>query len=202
MDKRYDRAYYDAWYRRRGLNIGTTLARKVALAVAVAEYHLARPLRSVLDVGCGEGLWRAPLRRLRPDVRYLGLDSSDYAIERYGRARNLHRGSFGDLAELRFDASFDLLVCADVLHYLKKAEIRRGLSGVPALCGGVAFIEVYCREDAVEGDMQDFHHRSSAWYRREFARAGLRACGNHCYLAPALASDAAAMETSAECEAQ
>ncbi len=31
----------------------------LALAVAVAEYHLERPIRTVLDIGCGEGAWRA-----------------------------------------------------------------------------------------------------------------------------------------------
>jgi hypothetical protein len=38
----------------------------------------------VLDIGCGEGIWRAPLRSLRPGIEYLGLDSSEYAIARYG----------------------------------------------------------------------------------------------------------------------
>jgi hypothetical protein len=47
------------------------MARKVALAVASAEYYLERPIRSVLDIGCGEGAWRAPLLKLRPKVEYL-----------------------------------------------------------------------------------------------------------------------------------
>jgi SAM-dependent methyltransferase len=85
--KQYDRAYFDTWYRRRGIGDARRLGRKVALAVATAEYHLERPIRTVLDIGCGEGAWRAPLLRLRPSIRYLGFDSSDYAVARYGRAR-------------------------------------------------------------------------------------------------------------------
>lgn len=53
MSKLYDRAYFDRWYRSGGIGGAARLARKVALAVATAEYHLERPLRSVLDIGCG-----------------------------------------------------------------------------------------------------------------------------------------------------
>lgn len=194
MSKVYDQAYFDTWYRERQINSPATLARKVALAVSMAEYHLCRPVRSVLDVGCGEGAWRAPLRRLRPRLHYLGLDSSEYAINRYGRQRNLRLVPFGDLEHLRLDEPVDLLVCSDVLHYLSDDELRRGLSGFAALCDGLAFMEVYCSEDDVDGDLQGFHHRPADWYRREFRRAGLVACGNHGYLLPGLANYATALE--------
>ena len=77
MPKRYDRDYFDRWYRKGGIGGTRRLARKVALAVATAEYHLERPLRTVLDIGCGEGAWRAPLSQLRPHARYLGLVPSE-----------------------------------------------------------------------------------------------------------------------------
>src|SRR5690606_24064010 len=139
MTKTYDRAYFDRWYRRSEVGGAARLARKVALAVATAEYHLERPIRSVLDIGCGEGAWRAPLLRLRPKAGYLGFDSSDYAIARYGRRRNLHHARFGDFASLRPCAPVDLLVCSDVLHYLPTRELERGLPALAELCGGVAF---------------------------------------------------------------
>ena len=94
MTKTYDRAYFDRWYRGSEVGGSARLARKVALAVATAEYHLERPLRSVLDIGCGEGGWRAPLLKLRPRASYLGFDASEYATGRYGRARNLHLARF------------------------------------------------------------------------------------------------------------
>src|SRR5690349_25123277 len=122
LPKRYDRAYFDRWYRGGGIGGARRLARKVALALATAEYHLERPLRSVLDIGCGEGPWRAPLLKLRPGLRYLGFDASEYAITRYGRSRNLHHSRFGDFALLRPCAPVDLLVCSDVLHYLPARE--------------------------------------------------------------------------------
>ncbi|MBS7456480.1 class I SAM-dependent methyltransferase [Coralloluteibacterium stylophorae] len=194
MTKIYDQAYFDRWYRQRGIGAGA-LAHKVAAAVAVAEYHLGRPLRSVLDVGCGEGAWLAPLRRLRPRVAYLGLDPSEYAVARYGRSRNLRPARFGDMAALRPGPPVDLLVCSDVMHYVADAELRRGLSGFGELCHGVAFLEVYGEDDAIDGDMDGFIRRPARFYRRAFERAGFAFCGPHCWLSPARREDAARLET-------
>jgi SAM-dependent methyltransferase len=196
MPKVYDRRYFDHWYRKDAAGVGRAalLQRKVALAVAMAEHHLGHRVRSVLDVGCGEGAWRAPLLKLRPKLDYLGVDSSEYAVARYGARRNLRLARFGDLGELRFGAPVDLLVCADVLHYLPAAELRRGLAGFSEMCSGLAYVETYCRGDAVEGDEHGFIPRSSAFYRRALADAGFTACGSHGYLAAALAADAVALE--------
>ncbi|MEP6881338.1 MAG: class I SAM-dependent methyltransferase [Dokdonella sp.] len=194
--KEYDRAYFDRWYRdprHRVRARGETL-RKVNMVVALAEYYLGRPIRNVLDIGCGEGVWRAPLLKLRPGIEYLGLDSSEYAIRRFGRSRNLRMARFSDLAELRFDRRFDLIVCSDVVHYLRAAELRRGLSGFPELLEGLAFIELFTSRDAVDGDISGFIPRSPVWYRKQFAEAGLMACGSHCYLAPRLMRSVSELE--------
>jgi len=194
MDKRYDRRYFDKWYRGGGIGGRQRLERKVALAVATAEYHLERPIRSVLDVGCGEGAWRAPLLGLRPKLHYLGFDSSGYAIARHGARRNLHLADFADFAVLRPCPPVDLLVCSDVMHYLPLKELDRGLPGLAELCGGVAFLEAFAREDDTEGDDVGFQARPAAFYRKRFAALGFRQCGSHCWLSPALAADAAALE--------
>ena len=82
--KRYDRSYFDKWYRdpRHRVSTAAGLARKVAMVVGVAEYLLGRPLRRALDVGAGEGSWRGALRRLRPRLDYVGVDPSAYAVRR------------------------------------------------------------------------------------------------------------------------
>ena len=194
MAKTYDRRYFDHWYRREGVQGPQRLARKVALAVSVAEHYLERPIRSVLDIGCGEGAWRAPLLKLRPTLSYLGFDASEYAIGRYGRARNLHLARFGDFATLRPCAPADLLVCSDVLHYLPTRELDRGLPALADLCGGVAFIEVFAREDETEGDDHDFQPRPAAFYRRRLRAVGLQPLGSHCWLSPARVPLATALE--------
>jgi len=195
--KRYDRAYFDRWYRQGQIHDRAALARKVALAVAAAEYHLGRPLRTVLDIAAGEGAWRAPLRRLRPGIGYLGFDSSEYAVARFGRSRNLHFARFRDFAQLRPCPPADLLICSDALHYLDAREIKLGLPGLAALCGGVAWLETWTRDDAFEGDCVDFKPRTAAFYRSRFESVGLKPLGTHCWLSPSLVPVAAALELQA-----
>lgn len=194
--KRYDQAYFDRWYRDRRYCVRSSLylERRVRLAVAVAEYFLEREVRSVLDVGCGEGAWLAPLRRARPRVAYLGLDPSEYAVARYGRRRNVRPASFGQLAELRFGRTFDLIVCSDVLHYLPPRELTRGLAGLVEMLEGVAYLDTLTVEDRPMGDLTGFHARSAVWYRRSFRRAGLTGCGPNCYVGPCLSDRVSALE--------
>lgn len=194
--KHYDQDYFRRWYRHRSnpRQARERLERKVALAVALAEHHLDRPLRNVLDIGCGEGAWRKPLRTLRPGIGYLGFDSSEYAVARYGRARNIHFARFGDFESLRPGEPVDLLVCSDVVHYLDARELRRGLSGFGELCRGVAFIDLFCRGDGFSGDIEGFHARPAGWYRKVFSDSGLVACGSHAYLSPALEGVTSALE--------
>jgi SAM-dependent methyltransferase len=196
MTKTYDRQYFDKWYRHPAHAVGSPaeLRRKVAMVVAQAEYYLGRPIRNVLDVGCGEATWRAPLRALRPQIAYRGLDASEYVVARYGRSRNVGLARFGQLEHLRFDERFDLIVCTDVLHYLKPAEIRAGLQGIGEMLEGVAFLEVFTSRDDVGGDMQGFVSRAPSWYLREFTAAGLLPCGSHGYLGPRLERRIAALE--------
>ncbi|WP_137190020.1 class I SAM-dependent DNA methyltransferase [Stenotrophomonas rhizophila] len=194
MDKTYDADYFKRWYQADQAGGAARLARKVALAVSSAEYYLERPIRSVLDIGCGEGAWRAPLLKLRPRVQYLGFDSSAYAIQRYGRSRNLHMAKVGDFAWLRPCAPVDLLICSDVMHYVPSRELRPALDGFAELTGGVAFLEAFSAEDEFDGDHEGFQARPARWYRSGLKNAGFTALGSHCWLSPALAGHAAALE--------
>src|SRR5215212_10546186 len=102
MSKQYDREYFQRWYHDRTTRVNThaEVQRKVALAIATTEYFIRRQLRSVLDVGCGEGGWLAHLQTFRPRVKYTGLDSSEYAVRRFGKERNIELATFGDLPSL------------------------------------------------------------------------------------------------------
>jgi SAM-dependent methyltransferase len=170
------------------------LERTVRFAVGVAEHLLGRAVRSVLDVGCGEGRWQPVLQRLRPGSRYAGVDASEYVVRRFGRRRNIRLGSFGRLDEVGLDGPFDLVVCADVLHYVPGPELRRGLAVLAPLTGGVAYLETYAREDEIAGDLHGFQRRSAARYRALFRAAGLAPVGLHCYAGSELAWGLAALE--------
>lgn len=186
--KLYDRRYYDRWYRDPRFSVvhAGVLARRVQLAVAAAEYLLERPIRNALDVGCGEGTWRAYLKQARPNVRYVGVDSSEYAIRRFGRARNLKLGSLATLGRLKLGGPFDLVVCSDVLHYVSTDEARRGLKAIARLLRGVAFLELFTGEDDTIGDGEGFLPRRASVYRRLMREAGLVHVGLHCWAGRAL----------------
>jgi SAM-dependent methyltransferase len=194
--KRYDARYFERWYRRSrvGVGAGEFVARKVRLALGAAEYLHGRTIQRVLDVGCGEAPWRAILKRLRPTLRYTGVDSSSYVVERYGRTRDIHLGSVGTLAKLGLRGPYDLLVCADVLHYVPTAEVRAGLAAMHALCGGVAFIEAFTSVDAIEGDRAGFQRRSPAAYRALFTAAGFVPLGMHLYVTREMSRTLVALE--------
>jgi predicted TPR repeat methyltransferase len=193
--KPYDAAYFDRWYRGPDAPRGEVeLRRDVALAVAAAESVLARELTGVLDVGAGEGRWQPVLQQLRPTASYLGVEPSEYAVERFGATRNLCHGTFASLDELAFDDPFDLVVCADVLHYLSEAEIDAGLDTFVDLVGGVAYIEISTADDQAEGDRMDFQARPAVWYRERLHRAGLIPVGLQLYVHREVAADLEALD--------
>jgi len=195
MTKQYDRAYFEHWYGNRQTRINTPaeVRRKVALAVAATEYFLRRPLRTALDIGCGEGAWRGHLRALRPNIAYTGLDPSDYVAQRFGRTRNIRQATFGDLPSLRLP-SFDLVVCSDVLHYVPESEIHAGVSAIARLCDGLAFIEVLTAEDDITGDLHGLIRRPARWYRSLFRNAGLIPVGPYCWAGRELREGLAELE--------
>ena len=180
--KRYDQQYFDRWYRSEGFGSRARLGRKAHFALSASEYLLERPVRNVLDVGCGEGSWRSALRRQRPRLDYVGVDPSDYVVERFGRSRNIRLGTFGQLDALALPGPFDLVVCADVVLYVTDRDLKRGLETIAGLLRGVAYIEIFTANDAIEGDLSLFHRRRPATYDRILDSAGLTRVGPHLYV--------------------
>ena len=159
------------------------------MAVGITEHFLRRAMRNVGDIGCGEAPWLTHLRELRPKVRYAGFDPSDYVVERFGAIR----ASFGDLPLLKIRERFDLVVCADVLHYLDDDEIRRGFPTLVRLMRGAAYLEALTREDDIVGDKLGLILRPAAWYRQLFASAGLAAVGPYMWITPKVARESTAL---------
>jgi SAM-dependent methyltransferase len=192
--KQYNRAYFDRWYRQRRIGSPADLRRVVALAVALTEQLLARPLRSVLDVGAGEGRWQPLLHHLRPGVRYAGVDSSRWATAKWGVRRNLRFGSIETLDQLGLDGPFDLVVASDVLHYLDTPTLRAGLAQLVPQVGGLAFLPTFTAADEIDGDRAHFQRRSAATYRRLFRSAGLVPLGMYAWTLPGPARQLAKLE--------
>jgi SAM-dependent methyltransferase len=158
------------------------LERQVRFVLFTAEWVLGRPVKTVLDVGCGEGNWRAVLRRLRPGIAYEGIDPSAYAVERFGKARNIRRGGIEDVESVARRDEYDLVVCCGMLNYLDEQQLRSGIGQVASKTGGVAYLELFTSDDAFEGDTSWPDPRSTNWYRRLISKTGLHSIGLHCYI--------------------
>ncbi len=183
-EKRYDAAYFDKWYRHPTHRVKSPaeLARQVSFVLHAAEWVLGRRVRTVLDVGCGEGNWYPALRALRPRVSYAGVDPSAYAVQRFGARRNLQQGGIEDLGTLDLAPQYDLVVCCGMLNYLSPAQLRRGIGEIVPRVGGVAYLELFTREDHFEGDTDWPAPRPATWYRQLMQRAGLVPVGMQCYV--------------------
>jgi SAM-dependent methyltransferase len=194
--KAYDRAYFDKWYRSPAHRVRTAaeLRRNAAFVLGAAEYLLGRPVRTVLDVGAGEGAWRAPLRALRPGLAYQGVDPSTYAVGRFGRRRDLILGDLASLDALPLRDGYDLVLATDVLNYLTPDELRDGLPRLAARADGMLYLELLTVHDQLEGDTTFPAALTAPWLRRAVRRAGLVGCGLHCYLPRALAHRLTEME--------
>lgn len=185
----YDAHYFETWYRNPASRVSTVASaeRKARMALGVAEYYLERPVRTVLDVGCGEGQWEPILRKLRRGIAYCGIDASEYAVAKWGRKRNLALGTFGELPDLLDATRYDLIICSDMLYYVGTRDLKRGLAALASRLDGVAFLEAYTPDDAIEGDVEGWEPRDAAAWRALFRAQGLVGCGPHCYVGPALA---------------
>lgn len=180
----YDRAYFEKWYRnpRHRVKSATELARQVAFVLHATEWVLARPVRNVLDVGCGEGQWQAALRKHRPSIQYTGIDPSEYAVARFGKRRNIRLGSLENLNQLSLNGPFDLVVCCGMLNYIALESLAEGLVNVASLTSGVAYLEIFTGADATEGDTSWPTPQSAQWYRSSLQQAGFASVGLHLYV--------------------
>lgn len=194
----YDRAYFDKWYRTPATQVRTRaeLTRLVTFVVATAEYVLGRPVRSVLDVGAGEGNWLPVLRVLRPRIAYQGVDPSAYAVRRFGGRRNIVLGDVAALDTLPLADGYDLVIANGMLNYLEPAVLRAGLRQLVERADGMLYLEIFTAADDISGDTSFAASHDAAWYRRELRRAGLVGCGMHCYLRKELVSRLAELERS------
>jgi len=185
MPAQYDQQYFDKWYRNPRYRVKTAreLARQVAFVVSAAEHTLGRTVRTVLDVGCGEGNWLAPLRRLRPRVQYTGVDSSEYAVSRYGAKRNIRLGTIDLLDRLRLKKDYDLILCVGMLNYLPPAQLVTGLAQLRERAGGLVYLELFTTADrGIFGDTTGTRLRSPAWYRARIREARFVSVGMHCFI--------------------
>lgn len=165
----FDAAYYQRFYFDKKSRV-VDPAHTQRLGAFVCSYlkYLRVPVRRVLDVGCGIGLWREVVAQHFAQAHYQGVEVSDYLCERYG-------WQSGSVVDFESAEAFDFVVCQGVLPYLAPADLQRALANLGRLCRGALYVEAVTRED-YEQDIIDealtdgriFRHRAAV-YRRGLA---------------------------------
>ena len=169
----FDDRYYERFYG----DGGTHDAARVA-HIATAVHEMAAwwdvPIRSVLDVGAGMGMWRDWYAANHPGVRVRSIDVSRYACTTWGHERR-------DISTWKPSSKFDLVVCHSVLQYLDDEPVMAAIGNLAAATRRVMYLELPTTADfrhVVDRDHTDLdvHHRTGAWYRRllteHFQQAG------------------------------
>jgi predicted TPR repeat methyltransferase len=137
----FDAAYYQRYYFNKKTSV-VDPAHVDRLGAFVCSYlqYLRVPVRRVLDVGCGIGLWRDVLARHYPHASYHGVEYSEYLCERFGWER-------GSVVDYQTHTPYDLVICQGVLPYLSAPDLKRALSNLARLSRGALYIEAVARED-------------------------------------------------------
>jgi 2-polyprenyl-3-methyl-5-hydroxy-6-metoxy-1,4-benzoquinol methylase len=110
---------------------------KRTVAAVVSEFIC----ESILDVGCGEGFVTEAVVAAEPDARVTGVDLDADAV---GAAKRRCPGAafeVGDVLALPFaDASFDLVLCCEVLEHVE--DPSRALRELCRVSAGFVLVSV------------------------------------------------------------
>ena len=165
----FDEAYYQRYYfDKKNSVVDPEHVERLGAFVCSYLQYLRVPVRRVLDVGCGIGLWRDVIQRHFPNAQFHGVEYSAYLCGRFGWEQ-------GSVVDYRANAPFDLVICQGVLPYLCAADAQLAMRNLGRLCGGALYVEAVTREDW-EQDILDetltdprlFKHRAQR-YRRGLA---------------------------------
>ena len=166
----FDEAYYARYYFDKKTKVADPqhVERLGAFVSAYLKY-LRVPVRRVLDVGCGVGLWRDIVARHFPQASYHGVEVSEYLCGRYGWER-------GSVVDYKAREPFDFVICQGVLAYLNPVDLKQALRNLGNLSQGALYLEAVTLEDyendIVDEDLTDpllFRHRADL-YRRGLSR--------------------------------
>lgn len=166
--ERFDADYYARHYNTPKTQVASSESteRLAGFVVAYLRY-LQVDVESVLDLGCGEGLWRDVLRAHFPNVEYRGVEVSAHMCEKHGWAQS----SIGEYT----GQPADLVVCQGVLQYLEDKEAEVAIEKLAAFTRGALYLEALTKADWREACDQSVtdgavHLRSGVWYKKRLRK--------------------------------
>lgn len=163
------RGYDQRWH--------TFTTRSQAPIIAAANPHLRAATR-VLDAGCGTGTLLAALLARQPDLQATGVDGSPAMIDQ-ARTR---LGDRADLLLLNLDdpfpaglaaQRFDLITCANVLHYLRAPGVALHRLAALLAPGGLLIAEDFTRHGWWWPAFELVLHRADPQHQRTLTPAEL-----------------------------
>ena len=166
-EKHFNARYYAKWYEK---DIATRqyIADKAARFLLSYVEHMDSEIATVLDVGCGLGLWKKALMKQDRRLRYTGVEWSSHLCRKLGWEQ-------GDVRTYASRRAFDLVICQAVLQYLPDEECATAIGNLSRLSRRFLYLEVLTAGDAneiCEPEGTDFavHVRSAEWYARHIGR--------------------------------
>jgi 2-polyprenyl-3-methyl-5-hydroxy-6-metoxy-1,4-benzoquinol methylase len=168
MRSKFDKAYYDRYYRNpRTRATNPAAVRRHAAFIAAYLNHLELTPKHVLDIGCGTGTLLRALGRQFPKASLTGVEVSDYLCRQYG-------WKSGSAVDFHANKRFDLVVCNDVLAYLDDRDCAKALKNLADLSTSALFLGTLTSEDMMLCDAQRTDPQQQArpvtWYRRRLKR--------------------------------
>ena len=90
----------------------------------VIDRHAWQPGESVLDIGCGPGLYYPALITNHPDVQYTGIDLLASMLDNHPAKTDDAQLVLGDVQRLPFaDNTFDVVLANHILHHVPDVEV-------------------------------------------------------------------------------
>ena len=165
----FDEAYYQRYYFDKKTSVvDPEHVQRLGAFVCSYLQFIRVPVRRVLDVGCGIGLWRDVVKRHYPHAEFHGVEYSEYLCGRFGWER-------GSVVDYKASSPFDLVICQGVLPYLSAADAKLAMHNLARLSCGALYVEAVAREDwemdIVDDELTDprlFKHRAQL-YRQGLA---------------------------------
>jgi trans-aconitate methyltransferase len=165
----FDKQYYDRFYgrnrpRRRELDD----TQRLCDFVCAYMRYLRHPVRNVIDVGCGLGLWREAIRQHYPKAKYRGVEYSEYLCAEYGWEN-------GSVVDYRSDQRADLVICQDTVQYLPDRQAATAIKNLARLTRGALYFSAPSDTDWAENvdpaiSDSDVYKRPVQWYRKRLQR--------------------------------
>ncbi len=165
----FDEAYYQRYYFDKKTSVvDPEHVQRLGAFVCSYLQFIRVPVRRVLDVGCGIGLWRDVVKRHYPHAEFHGVEYSEYLCGRFG-------WELGSVVDYTAKTPFDLVICQGVLPYLSAADAKRAMHNLGRLSCGALYVEAVAREDFEQDIVDDtltdprlFKHRAQL-YRQGLA---------------------------------